>query len=157
MQRPLPDNTYHSQATDIHAPTEFEPTISASERPQTHDLDRAATENSSTSPIYEVQLANAVYCENHETQTFSLFGQSAEVFNPRTGGTCFNHCILKWLNVNNHLFIGVDEDSELGTAIRYRLDGPRIESRGVEEGGERLSALVQTSSAAHQASCTMGS
>jgi len=28
-QRPLPDNTQHSQQTDIHAPVEFEPTISA--------------------------------------------------------------------------------------------------------------------------------
>jgi hypothetical protein len=106
-------------------PAEFKPTISASEWPQTHDLDRAATGISSASPIYEVQLANAIYCENHKNQTFSLFGQSAEVFNARTGGTCFNHCILKWLNVNNHLilFIGVDEDSELGIVIRQRLDG----------------------------------
>jgi len=34
-QRPLPDNTQHSQQTDIHAPGWFEPTISAGERPQT--------------------------------------------------------------------------------------------------------------------------
>ena len=32
-QRPLPDNTQHSQQTDIHAPAGFEPTIPASERP----------------------------------------------------------------------------------------------------------------------------
>jgi len=42
-QRPLPDNTQHSQQTNIHAPAGFEPTISASERPQTYALDRAAT------------------------------------------------------------------------------------------------------------------
>jgi hypothetical protein len=41
-QRPLPDYTQHSQQTDIHAPTGFEPTIPASEQPQTHALDRAA-------------------------------------------------------------------------------------------------------------------
>jgi len=29
----LPDNTQHSQQTDIHAPVSFEPTISARERP----------------------------------------------------------------------------------------------------------------------------
>jgi len=33
-QRPLPDNTKHSQQTDIHAPVGFEPTISAPVRPQ---------------------------------------------------------------------------------------------------------------------------
>jgi hypothetical protein len=42
-QRPLPDNTQHSQKTHIRAPAGFKPTIRASERPQTHALDRAAT------------------------------------------------------------------------------------------------------------------
>jgi hypothetical protein len=42
-QRPLPDNTQHLQETDIHAPAGFEPTIPASERPQTYALDGAAT------------------------------------------------------------------------------------------------------------------
>ena len=41
-QRPLPDNTQHSQRTSI-PPVGFEPTISATERPQTYILDRAAT------------------------------------------------------------------------------------------------------------------
>ena len=43
-QRPLPDNTQHSQHTDIHAPGgiwTWNP--SASEMPQTHPLDSAAT------------------------------------------------------------------------------------------------------------------
>jgi len=39
----LPDNTQHSQQTDIHASAVFEPTIPASERRQTHALVRAAT------------------------------------------------------------------------------------------------------------------
>jgi len=44
-QRPLPDNTQYSQQTDRHTcpPVAFEPTIPASERPQTYALDRAAT------------------------------------------------------------------------------------------------------------------
>ena len=42
-QRPLPDNTRDSQYTDIHVTAGFEPVIPASERPQTHALDRAAT------------------------------------------------------------------------------------------------------------------
>ena len=42
-QRPLPDNTQHSQQKNIHAPVGFEPKISAGERPQTCALDRAAT------------------------------------------------------------------------------------------------------------------
>jgi len=42
-QRPLPDNTQHSQETNIHALGGI-CTISASERPQTYVLDRAATE-----------------------------------------------------------------------------------------------------------------
>jgi hypothetical protein len=41
-QRPLPDNTQHSQQT-FTPPVGFEPKISAGERPQTHALDRAAT------------------------------------------------------------------------------------------------------------------
>ena len=42
-QRPLPDNTQHSQETEIHVPLpEFEPAIPANERPWTHALDRAA-------------------------------------------------------------------------------------------------------------------
>ena len=41
----LPDNTQHSQQTDIHAPPPvgFKPTMSAGERQQTYALDRAAT------------------------------------------------------------------------------------------------------------------
>jgi len=47
-QRPLPDNTQHSQQTDIQAPlVGFEPTVSAGERPQNYALDRAATGNGS--------------------------------------------------------------------------------------------------------------
>jgi hypothetical protein len=37
------DNTQHSLQTNIHALVEFEPTISAGERPQTYALDSAAT------------------------------------------------------------------------------------------------------------------
>jgi hypothetical protein len=41
--RTLPDNTQHSQQTDINAPPMgFEPTISAGEWPQTYALNRAA-------------------------------------------------------------------------------------------------------------------
>ena len=43
-QRPLLDNTQHSQQKNIHAPpVGFEPTISVGERPQAYALDRAAT------------------------------------------------------------------------------------------------------------------
>jgi hypothetical protein len=41
-QRPQPDNTQHSQETDILPPGGFEPTKPARERQQTHALDRAA-------------------------------------------------------------------------------------------------------------------
>ena len=40
-QRPLPDNTRHSQQTNIHAPVGFEPKISAGERPQAAHLQRS--------------------------------------------------------------------------------------------------------------------
>jgi hypothetical protein len=43
-------------------------------------------------------------------------------------------------------------DSSVGTATRYGMDGPGIESRW----GARFSALVQTDPGAHSASCTMG-
>jgi len=42
-QWPLPNNTQHSQETNIHAPVGFEPTIAAGGRPQTYALDRAPT------------------------------------------------------------------------------------------------------------------
>jgi hypothetical protein len=42
-QRPLPDNTQHSQQTDIYTPTGFEPAIPASERPQNYALDHVTT------------------------------------------------------------------------------------------------------------------
>ena len=41
-QRPLPDNTQHSQQTSM-PPVGFEPTISAGERPQNYTFDRTAT------------------------------------------------------------------------------------------------------------------
>ena len=41
-QRPLPDNTQHSQQMS-RSSVGFEPTISTGERPQTHALDRSAT------------------------------------------------------------------------------------------------------------------
>ena len=37
-QRPLPNNTQHSQQTNIHAPMGFEPTISAGERPELNPI-----------------------------------------------------------------------------------------------------------------------
>ena len=46
----------------------------------------------------------------------------------------------------------VCRDSAVGTATRYGLDGPRIESRW----GARFSAPVQTGPGAHPASYTMG-
>ena len=42
-QRPQPDNTQHSQQTNIHAPGGIRTHISAGERPKTYALDRAAT------------------------------------------------------------------------------------------------------------------
>ena len=42
-QRPIPDNTQHTQQRDRHACAGFEPAIPISELPQTHDLGRAAT------------------------------------------------------------------------------------------------------------------
>ena len=43
-QRPIPDKTQHSQEPDTSMPTAgFEPAIPGSERPQTHNLDSAAT------------------------------------------------------------------------------------------------------------------
>jgi len=40
-QRLIHDNIQHSQKKDIHAPVGFEPVLSATERSQTHILDRA--------------------------------------------------------------------------------------------------------------------
>jgi len=42
-QRPRPDDTPHSQETDIYAPEGVEPAILASKQLQTHALDSAAT------------------------------------------------------------------------------------------------------------------
>jgi hypothetical protein len=42
-QRPLPDNTHHSQQQTPLPSMGFEPTIAADDRPQTFALDRVAT------------------------------------------------------------------------------------------------------------------
>jgi len=47
MQRPLPNNTQHSQQTDM-LPEGFEPAVSTGERPQTHALDRVALGSGNT-------------------------------------------------------------------------------------------------------------
>ena len=58
-QRHLPDNTQHSQQTDIHGPpVGFEPTISAGERPQTYAL-TFWTRNfffSFSTPVYKMRI-----------------------------------------------------------------------------------------------------
>ena len=51
-----PDNTQHSQQTNIHARVGFEPTISADKRPQTYALDNAAT---GTGP--PIMIINRIY------------------------------------------------------------------------------------------------
>jgi hypothetical protein len=43
VQRPLPDNTQHSQQADIHAPRGIRTHISSKWAAQSHDLDSAAT------------------------------------------------------------------------------------------------------------------
>ena len=52
-QRPLPDNTQHSQQTSM-PPVGFEPTISAGERPKTYALDRTATGIGTFRPVADV-------------------------------------------------------------------------------------------------------
>ena len=44
------------------------------------------------------------------------------------------------------------QDSEIGIATRYRLEGPGIESRW----GQDFSTPIQTGPAVHPAFCTMG-
>jgi len=42
LRRPPPDNTQHSQETDIYTPAGFNPTFPASKQPQAYALDLAA-------------------------------------------------------------------------------------------------------------------
>jgi len=63
LQRPLPDNTQHSQQTDIYAPAGFEPTISAGERPQNYALGCVATGTSKM---------NTLECHNDKTVTIIM-------------------------------------------------------------------------------------
>ena len=63
-QRPLPDNTQHSQETDIHvSPAGFEPAIPAGERPQTDAFDRAAT---GTDRYHFMRRKSHKYCRGTE-------------------------------------------------------------------------------------------
>ena len=82
-QSPLPDNTQHSQQTDIHAPpVGFEPTISAGERLQIYALDRAATGTGNSNPVYEITITTnlitnrpsmMIFCNNiSQFQNFML-------------------------------------------------------------------------------------
>ena len=82
-QRPLPDNTRHSQQTNIHAPVGFEPKISAGERPQTYTLDGAATGSGTVFLIcdenhnkdehsYEMSETRSLQWEGKTLETFQL-------------------------------------------------------------------------------------
>ena len=53
-QRPLPDNTQHSQQTSLY-PVGFAPAISAGEWPQTYALDRAASVGYLSHPLSKWQ------------------------------------------------------------------------------------------------------
>jgi len=81
----LPDNTQHSQETDIHAPVGFEPTIPASERPQTHALDRAATGTG----IHIICCFNTL---SEDVYFFTTLSESRTVHLQRrtVGETCLN-------------------------------------------------------------------
>ena len=58
-QRPLPDNTQHSQETNMLQPAGFGPAIPAGERPQTYALDRVAT-GTGVSVLYVVKITACV-------------------------------------------------------------------------------------------------
>ena len=55
-QRPLPDNTQHSQQTYLCQPVGFEPTISTGERMQTYALDRAATGTGDCRSVLQIHV-----------------------------------------------------------------------------------------------------
>ena len=55
LQRPLPDNTQHSQQTSM-PPVGFEPTTSAGERPQTYALDRTATGTGKHDALHHINI-----------------------------------------------------------------------------------------------------
>ena len=61
------------------------------------------------------------------------------------------HIYTLYIYVHTHIDCW-SRDNSVGTATRYVLDGPGIESRW----GTRFSASVQTGPGAHPASCTMG-
>ena len=83
-QTALPDNTQHTQETNIHAPPAiFEAAIPASERPQTHALERVAS---------GIDLSFA-RIDNHPYQTSdvafeSIISNTSTV--PRTVLTCIS-------------------------------------------------------------------
>jgi len=68
-QRPLPQNTQHSQKTNIHASAGFEPTISAGERPQTYPLDCAVTGTSKMQiSLYRIPVAVSSHSASHNSE-----------------------------------------------------------------------------------------
>jgi hypothetical protein len=74
-QRPLPDNTQHSQDTSM-PPAGFEPAIPARERPQTHASDRAATGFGTGRVLLQVK------CDQHDQVS-------------QFAGICFVLCFYK--------------------------------------------------------------
>jgi hypothetical protein len=61
-----------------------------------------------------------------------------------------SHNHIEWCKIQNNLLVW-SRDSSVGIATRFGLDDP-----GVNPGGGRFSAPVQTSPGAHPASCTIG-
>jgi hypothetical protein len=78
--RPLPDNTQHSQATDMHGPARFEPEILTIERLQFHALVRTFTGFGRklyviliiNIIIKRIQLSRYAFCESKSTLIFKF-------------------------------------------------------------------------------------
>ena len=68
-QRPLPENTQHSQDRDIHAPAGLEPAIPAGERPQNDALDRAAATGIDLHLVYYYLKFHISFSERDMDQT----------------------------------------------------------------------------------------
>jgi len=71
-QRPLPDNTQHSQQTSM-PPVGFESTISAIERPQTYAFDRTTPGTGSIYQLVFLMKAHCVLCKVWRASLYLIY------------------------------------------------------------------------------------
>ena len=138
-QRPLPDNTKHSQDKHPCPRWDSNPRSQQASGLQTYALDRAATGTGRYLLFHQIFFSMVRFWLSH-----------CDFKGSETSKNCnclyfYRYCVY----YTSYQMRG--PDSSVGIATDYGLDGP-----GLNPSGDEIFPPVQTGPGAHPASCTMG-